>query len=48
MQQVIDALMSRPFLTLGLGAFLSGVALFYLVMQRTRKHRIEKAGHAER
>lgn len=26
----------------GAGAFVSGVALFYLVMQRTRKHRSEE------
>ena len=24
----------------GIGAFMCGVALFYLVMQRTRKHRM--------
>ena len=27
----------------GVGAFFSGVALFYLVMNRTRKHRIKNA-----
>jgi|GEM_PF-2643347 len=43
MQNVIDSLFARPLLTLGLGAFLSGIALFYLVIQRTRKHRIEQA-----
>jgi len=43
MQNVLDSLTSRPLLTLGLGAFLSGVALLYLVMQRTRKHRINEA-----
>ena len=43
MQNILDSLTARPLLTLGLGAFLSGVALFYLVMQRTRKHRINQA-----
>ena len=43
MQTVIDALIARPFLTVGVGAFLSGVALFYLVMQRTRQHRMKQA-----
>jgi len=43
MQHIFDALLARPFLTVGLGAFMSGVALFYLVMQRTRKHRIRDA-----
>ncbi len=43
MQQAIASFVERPFLALGIGAFLSGVALFYLVMQRTRKHRIETA-----
>ena len=43
MQFVIDSLMHRPLITVGLGAFLSGVALFYLVMQRTRKHRLKQA-----
>lgn len=31
----------------GVGAFFSGVALFYLVMQRTRKHRIKNADKFE-
>jgi len=43
MQAIFDSLASRPLVTLGIGAFLSGVALMYLVMQRTRKHRIEQA-----
>ncbi len=30
--------------SLKLGAFISGVALFYLVMQRTRKHRSQDMG----
>ncbi|WP_281841272.1 hypothetical protein [Sinisalibacter aestuarii] len=47
MQHVISSLVERPILTLGLGAFLSGVALFYLVMQRTRKNRIERARRGE-
>ena len=42
MDVIIDALTSRPIITVGVGAFLSGVALFYLVMQRTRKHRIQE------
>lgn len=43
MQNVIDSLIQRPVVTVGVGAFLSGVALFYLVIQRTRKHRIKEA-----
>ncbi len=43
MQTIFEALLGRPLLTLGLGAFLSGVALFYLVMQRTRRRRIIEA-----
>lgn len=43
MQNVFDSLAQRPVLTLGLGAFLSGVVLLYLVMQRARKLRIEQA-----
>lgn len=43
MQYVIDALIARPFTTIAVGAFFSGVAMFYLVMQRTRKHRIKQA-----
>jgi len=43
MQNIFDSLAQRPVLTLVLGAFLSGVALLYLVMQRSRKHRIEQA-----
>ena len=42
MDVIIESLMSRPFITVGVGAFLSGVALFYLVMQRTRKHRLQQ------
>jgi len=42
MDVIINALTSRPFITVGVGAFLSGVALFYLVMQRTRKHRLRQ------
>ncbi len=40
MDAIIEALTARPVITVGLGAFLSGVALFYLVMQRTRQHRL--------
>lgn len=43
MQQIFSSFVDRPLLALGIGAFLSGVALFYLVMQRARKHRIEQA-----
>lgn len=32
-------LSTEMLLSFGAGAFASGVALFYLVMQRTRKHR---------
>ena len=42
MDVIIESLTSRPFITVGAGAFLSGVALFYLVMQRTRKHRLQQ------
>jgi len=42
MDLVIEALTARPAITVGAGAFLSGVALFYLVMQRTRKHRLDE------
>lgn len=48
MQYVIDSITARPFLALGVGAFLSGVALFYLVMQRTRRQRIERARDLQR
>jgi hypothetical protein len=43
MQLIVDALLGRPVVTLGMGALLSGAALFYLVMQRTRRHRIKQA-----
>lgn len=43
MDVIIESLAARPIITVGVGAFLSGVALFYLVMQRTRKHRIRQA-----
>ena len=43
MQHLIDSVTERPLATLELGAFLSGVALLYLVMQRTRRHRIRQA-----
>jgi hypothetical protein len=43
MEAVIESLAARPVITLGLGAFLSGVALMYLVMQRTRKRRVQQA-----
>ena len=42
MDVIIAALAARPAITVGVGAFLSGVALFYLVMQRTRKHRLRQ------
>ncbi len=47
MEYIFDSLTARPIITLGVGAFLSGVALFYLVMQRTRKHRIREVGIRE-
>ena len=43
LETVIASLIARPGVTIAVGAFLSGVALFYLVMQRTRKHRIRQA-----
>lgn len=43
MLNVIDSLTQRPIFTLGLGAFLGGVVLLYLVMQRSRRHRIRRA-----
>lgn len=39
---IVTSLFAKPLMTLGVGAFLSGVALMYLVMQRTRKHRMQK------
>jgi len=42
MTNVINSLTQRPIVTLGLGAFLGGVVLLYLVMQRARKHRIRR------
>ena len=42
MQTLIDGLTHKPLLTLAVAAFVSGVALFYLVMQRTRKHRLDQ------
>ena len=42
MDVIIESLTARPVITVGVGAFLSGVALFYLVMQRTRKHRLRQ------
>lgn len=43
MQNVIDSLLQRPLVTVGVGSFLASVALFYILMQRTRKHRIDEA-----
>lgn len=43
MLHVIESLAARPGITLSVGAFLSAVALFYLVMQRTRKRRLNDA-----
>lgn len=42
MQTLIDGLTHRPLLSLAVAAMLSGIALFYLVMQRTRKHRLQQ------
>ena len=47
MDVIIESLSARPVVTVGIGAFLSGVALFYLVMQRTRKHRIREIDRQE-
>ena len=47
METLIDGLTYRPLLSLAFAAFVSGVALFYLVMQRTRKHRLEQMKNSE-
>ena len=47
MTSLITALTANPVLTAGSAAFMCGVALFYLVMQRTRKHRLVHAGQNE-
>ncbi len=47
MKFIIDSLTARPFVTLAVGAFLSGVALLYLVMQRARKHRLRQLEASE-
>jgi len=39
MQSIMEWMGSNIILSVGGGAFICGVALFYLVMQRTRKHR---------
>ncbi|SMH51686.1 hypothetical protein [Maritimibacter sp. HL-12] len=44
MQTVFDSLTQRPMLTLGLGGFLGGFVLFYIVIRRARKRRIIQAG----
>jgi hypothetical protein len=43
MQQVFSSFAERPLLALGVGAFLCGLALFYVLVQRNRKHRIKLA-----
>lgn len=47
MQSLLETIMDRPVFSVGLGAFLSGVALLYVLMQRTRRHRIEQSGKTE-
>ena len=42
MEMLVDGLLYKPLVTLAVAAFMSGVALFYLVMQRTRKHRLQQ------
>ena len=44
MEFISDLVSMKTILTFGAGAFCSGVALFYLVMQRTRKHRAQETG----
>ncbi len=44
MEFITDLVSLKTILTFGAGAFVSGVALFYLVMQRTRKHRAQENG----
>jgi len=39
----IDWISSNVLASVGIGAFMCGVALFYLVMTRTRKHRAKEA-----
>lgn len=43
MQQVFSSFAERPLFALGVGGFLVGLVLFYLLMQRGRKHRVEQA-----
>lgn len=43
MENPINTLVNNPAMALGVAVFLSAVALFYLVIQRTRKHRLEQA-----
>ncbi len=43
MSAVLDWAGANMFLTLGSAAFVCGVALFYLVMRRTQKHRAATA-----
>lgn len=39
MQSVVQWIVTNPLLAIAGGAFACGVALFYLVMRRTMKHR---------
>ncbi len=41
MESFMNWMSTNPGVTISLGAFACGVALFYLVMRRTMKHREE-------
>jgi uncharacterized membrane protein len=43
MQSFFVSLADRPAFAIAVAAFLSGVALFYVVMQRTRRRQIENS-----
>lgn len=44
MQLFEAAFAEAPGVVIGVSAFLTGVALFYLTMQRTRKRRLKASG----
>lgn len=47
MKNLFTAFAEKPLFALAIAAFLTGVSLFYLVMQRTRRKRIMQAESAE-
>ena len=47
MQDLVTNLLERPAATLSVGAFLSGAALLYLVIQRSRRRRLESARESD-